>query len=241
MRISTGTIVVGVFVAMGSLAGGQPPERPADGSKENRSGTDATSFIARMLTFDANHDGQLAKDEITDTRILALFNRADANNDGIVTKEELTTLFGKESASLGRGFDGGSGGPGGPGRRGIGGPGGRGGPGPGGPPPIGEVLPPHVKGMLQLSNAQRKKIDALQKMVDTRLDQILTEEQKQQLKELRDHGPGGPEGGRGPGGDRFGAPPGGDGNQGRGGGQGGTGGDRGNPPAENEHPQRPPE
>ena len=46
-----------------------------------------------------------------------------------------------------------------------------------------------MKDMLKLSTAQKKKIDALQKLVDEKLAQILTEEQKQQLEELRSRGP----------------------------------------------------
>jgi hypothetical protein len=63
--------------------------------------------------------------------------------------------------------------------------------------------------MLNLTDAQRKQLAELQKDVDGRLDKLLTDEQKAQLKGLREGGPVaipfGPPGG--PGG--FGPPPGG--------------------------------
>jgi hypothetical protein len=95
----------------------------------------------------------------------------------------------------------------------AGGPGG----GPGGPggfmmrlPPPGEILPPPMQEMLRLSDEQKKKLAELQKEVDGRLEKLLTEEQRKQLKEMRERGPAGfgppgfgPPGG-GPGG--FGGP-----------------------------------
>jgi hypothetical protein len=90
--------------------------------------------------------------------------------------------------------------------------------GPGGPrfmmmPRPGEVLPAPLQNMLGLTDDQKKQIAELQKDVDATVEKILTEEQRKQLKEMRDRGPGGfgPPGGRpgGPGG--FGPPPGGPG------------------------------
>src|SRR5262249_31091766 len=52
-------------------------------------------LVTRMMTFDKNKDGKLTRDEITDERLLPLFDRADANKDGVVTKDELTALFTK--------------------------------------------------------------------------------------------------------------------------------------------------
>jgi hypothetical protein len=92
------------------------------------------------------------------------------------------------------------GGPGAPGGRGPGGPGGF-----GGPPQPGQVLPPFLQARLNLTAQQKTQLDELQKEVDSKLGKILTDEQKNQLKEMRQgFGPGGP-GGRGP----DGVPPGG--------------------------------
>jgi hypothetical protein len=101
------------------------------------------------------------------------------------------------------------GGPG-PGGFGFPPPGGFGGPGFfGGPLPLGQVLPPPVQDMLGLAPEQREQVEALQKTVDGRLDKILTDPQRQQLKQMREGfgppgfgGPGGP-GGFGPGGPGF--------------------------------------
>jgi hypothetical protein len=148
------------------------------------------TLVERMMAFDKNGDGKLTKDEITDARLLRLFERADANKDGVVTREELTQLESRENASRpeGRGY-----GP--PGGFGGGGPG-----GPGGPPPMGQILPSFVQEELQLSAAQKKLVAKLQKEVDSKLEKILSDEQKQQWKAMRERGPGGfgPRGG-GPG------------------------------------------
>ena len=140
------------------------------------------------MQFDANKDGKLTKAEVTDERLQRLFDRADADHDGIVTKQELTALAAREPA----GGRGGFGGPGGPG--GFGGPGGRR-RRPGGfrmgPPRPGEILPAMFRDRLELTAEQSKQVDALQKDVDARLEKILNEDQRQQLKEMRDRGPGG--------------------------------------------------
>lgn len=77
----------------------------------------------------------------------------------------------------------------------------------GGPPPApprpGEILPHFLQAELNLSDEQRQSLSELQKTVDARLSEILTNDQKEQLKELprrRPGGPGGPGGFRGPGG-----------------------------------------
>jgi EF hand len=74
------------------------------GGKRNTETVD--EFIAKMMAFDANKDGKLTKEELTDTRLHALFDRADTNKDGIVTREELEALFTKESLPSGGDFGG---------------------------------------------------------------------------------------------------------------------------------------
>src|SRR5437868_3444180 len=185
-------------VLLAPMAWGQPaddrpaPARAPEGPPRRRSVTD------RLMAFDKNGDAKLTKEEVTDPRLQRLFEQADANSDGIVTKEELTALSAKlEAEGPGPGGDRGPGGPGGPdGPRGPRGPGGPGGPGGrGGPPMPGVVLPPPVQEMLNLTPEQRDQIQALQADVDRKLATILTDEQKQQLQEMRQRGPG-----RGPGG-----------------------------------------
>lgn len=75
-------------------------------------------------------------------------------------------------------------------------------------PPPGEILPPFLQDMLQLSESQRKKLGELQKDIHAKLDELLTEDQRKQLKDMRERGPGGPGG--------FGPPPGGPGGKGKG-------------------------
>jgi len=135
-----------------------------------------------LFAFDKNADGKLTKEELNDERLARLFDRADGNHDGVVTKEELITLIARESATVGGERGGPPSGPRGAG----GGPGGF-----GGPPQPGQVLPAALQDALRLTDAQKQELAELQKEVDTRLNHILSSEQRQQLRELRERGPGG--------------------------------------------------
>lgn len=111
---------------------------------------------------------------MTDDRLLGLFDRADENHDGIVTKEELTALYTRESAPFAEGAHG----------RPWGG-------GPGVRPQPGQILSDMTQRVLNLTAAQRSALAELRREVDRRLDQLLTTEQKAQLREIADRGPGG--------------------------------------------------
>jgi EF hand domain-containing protein len=196
-------------------------QRTEDG-RRGATANSVDSFVAKLMAFDKNHDGKLTKDEITDDRLLPLFERADADHDGVVTVEELKALYAAESETLvaqgpggrDRGGPPDDGGPDGPGPGAPGGPGGRGPGGPGGfgaPPQPGQIMPARLQETLKLTDDQKKAIAELQKEVDAKLDKILTADQKKQLKEMRNRrgpGPGGPGGGRGPGGGPGGGGPG---------------------------------
>ncbi len=108
----------------------------------------------------------------------------------------------------------GGGGPGGGGRHGFG----AGGPGGGGPGAPGQILPAFVQDQLRLTAEQKQQVHQLQGEIDKNLDQILTAQQKERLKNMQqDPGPGGPGGPgfggpgrggrRGPGGPPGGGPP----------------------------------
>ena len=176
-------LVIGLGVLASAGTAQQPKDKKGGPPKgEPRSGGgrafDADAFVARMMAFDKNKDGKLTRDEITDERLLRLFDQADADKDGVVTKEELTALAKKMAAEESR--DGG-------GRRGGFGPPG----GSGGRPQPGQILPGFLQDMLQLTPEQRKQVDDLQKEVNDKLEKILTEEQRKQFKDLRERGPGG--------------------------------------------------
>jgi poly(3-hydroxybutyrate) depolymerase len=69
--------------------------------------------------------------------------------------------------------------------------------------PPGTVLSSRVQQDLKLTDEQKKKIEEIQKEVDARIQQVLTEEQNKQLKDLKANagrGPGAPGGGFGGGG-----------------------------------------
>lgn len=205
MRYVCGITILGLSFGLLSLTAAQSPkDRPArKGDKADS--TVVKNIVDRMMAFDKNKDGKLSKDEISDRRLLRMFERADADKDGVVTKEELTAMA-VRMAGENDGPRGGFGPPGGgaPGGPPGGGPPGRRGPGGfGAPPAPGQLLPPFLQERLKLTAEQKKQLDELQKEIDSKLGKILTEEQKRQLKEMRDAfgrgGPGGPPG-RGPGG-----------------------------------------
>jgi hypothetical protein len=176
MRGLAGLMSSIVILAAASLVAAQPPGPGQEVYSQSATGGD---LVTRMMEFDKDKDGKLTKDEVTDKRLHRLFARSDANNDGTVTKEELASLAAtEESSSRGRSF-------------GFGPPGG----GPGGfmmmPPRPGEILPTMVQQRLRLSPEQKAQLASIQKEVDEKLEKILNEDQKKQLQEMRQRGPGG--------------------------------------------------
>src|SRR5438876_7007135 len=108
------TVGLGVLASVGAAQ--SPPNEPAGpppGGARSASAVDA--LVARMMAFDKNQDGKLTRDEITDGRLLRLFDRADADKNGVVTKAELTALANQLAAEapVAGGPGGGFGGPGG--------------------------------------------------------------------------------------------------------------------------------
>lgn len=208
-----GSCTAGMIVAFG-IAGAiqaQPPGRPGRGQGD---GNSVEAALKKLQSLDTDGDGKIVIADVKDQRLQPLLKRADADGDGTVTKEELTAQVTKESANVSRaggvrpagGPGGPGGGPGGPGAGGPGGPGG--GPGGfGGPPQPGQVLPPFLQDELQLTEAQRRELQELQKDVDSRLGKILTSDQQQQLRQMQTRGPGGPGGPGGGFGGPGGAPP----------------------------------
>jgi hypothetical protein len=59
-------------------------------------------------------------------------------------------------------------------------------------PQPGQIMPERMQQMLNLTPAQKKSLADLQKDVDAKLAKILTAEQKAQLEEMKNRGPGGP-------------------------------------------------
>src|SRR5947209_5911860 len=126
-----------------SPAMAQPPPRKAAEDSGKKASREASSspLVERMMAFNKKKDGKLTRDEVTDRRLLRLFDLADTNKDGVVTREELIALAAKLEAENGQ--EGGRGGP-----RGFGGP--RGGPrGFAGPPQPGQILPPFLQERLK--------------------------------------------------------------------------------------------
>ena len=148
-------------------------------------------IVTRMMAFDKKGDGKLTRDEITDPRLLRLFDQADTNKDGVVTRDQLIALAAKLDAEY-PADPRRNGGPDGPGPNGPGGPrGGR----PGMRPQPGQVLPPVLQDMLKLTPEQKAAVADLQKEVDAKLAAILTPEQLKQMQSIGSAPPGGRRGG----------------------------------------------
>ncbi|HEY3963820.1 MAG TPA: EF-hand domain-containing protein [Planctomycetaceae bacterium] len=207
------------FVALAQVSAPPTDQKPKD-----------LPVVTKMMAYGKKQEGKVWREEVTDERLLRLFDLADTKKEGVVTKEQLVTAATKLEAEQppggrrggedgggpggGRGRGGFGGGPGGGGGRGGfgGGPGG----GFGGRPQMGVVMPNFVQDELGLSETQKKEVAELQKELDAKLNKILTDDQKKKYQEMKENpGRGGPNG-RGPGGR---------------GGPGGPGG-RGGPPSE---------
>jgi EF hand len=200
MKTLTGMIGTSALLVGAALTAAQGPGR-GDPRGEQRS-PEPDDLVTRMMEFDKDKDGKLTKAEVTDERLHRLVERADVDKDGIVTKEELTALAAREQPTNrggGPGFGPPGGGPGGPPM----------GMGMGAPPRPGEILPAMIRQRLNLTTKQQKQVADLQKEVDAKLAEILTAEQRNQLKTMRDRGPGGFGPPVGPGGRQRGGPGGG--------------------------------
>ncbi len=196
MRTTTGFLLITGIILAVSMLFGKPPGR-APGPDSNLQEASALPFVTRMMTFDANRDGELSKDEVSDGRLLNLFERIDQDGDGVVKKEEMILFSANESVELEGNrpemWRGVHGGPGRHGRGGFGPPGPHG-PGMGWNRSLGQILPQRLQEMLDLSDDQKQKLEALQAQVDDSLQEILTDEQSQQFEAIKTDRPPGPPG-----------------------------------------------
>jgi hypothetical protein len=99
MRTLTAALLIG-FLAVVSFAARQGP---AGGPDQAPTSAGADDLLSRMMKFDKDKDGELTRAEVTDQRLLRLFDRADVDKDGVVTKAELTTLAASWQANEQRG------------------------------------------------------------------------------------------------------------------------------------------
>jgi hypothetical protein len=186
MRLLIAVFCVGALM-FATAAEAQPPGKV---KKESQGGSENPDLVTYMMSFNKKKDGKLTREELTDRRLLRLFERADTNKEGFVTREQLQALVAQLNTEAQAGSRAGGGGDrGGPDRDGPAGKKGK-----GGPPRPGQILPPVVQEMLQLTESQKRQLADLQKEVDEKLEKILTPEQKGRLKEMRERGPGGPGG-----------------------------------------------
>jgi hypothetical protein len=191
MRV-IGFIVFGLIWI--TCAQAQPPGGNPRGLRGGGEGG-AEDPARRILSLDSNQNGTIEANEVSDTRLKSLFERADSDRNQILTRDEVNALVQKESGNSGRSRAGGRPGLDESGRSGFGGPnsGGPGGvPGGFGPPGMGmpkpgTVLPEFLVVELKLDEHQRKELSKLQETVDTQLAKILTKEQLDQLQQM---GPG---------------------------------------------------
>lgn len=95
-RIVCGVLFAGALMATAGFSVAQPPpggkgdKGPKGGPKGG--GSTTPDVVTVMMGFDKNKDGQVTREEVTDTRLLRLFDRADAGKKGVVTRDQFTKL-----------------------------------------------------------------------------------------------------------------------------------------------------
>ncbi len=81
---------------------GQPPERNRNGQgrpQQPLSDEGNASTVERLMAKDADEDGAITQEEVNDSRLDSLLQRADTNKDKRVTRAELEAAFSKERNS----------------------------------------------------------------------------------------------------------------------------------------------
>jgi len=84
----------------GDMRGGQGGEQQGRGGFGGRGGEqgggrpDPAEMVERLMAFDKNGDGKLAKDELSE-RMQGMIARADTDGDGFASKAELTKMAGQ--------------------------------------------------------------------------------------------------------------------------------------------------
>lgn len=84
--------------------GGPPRDGERGGGDEGRGSgrPDPADMVKRLMAFDKNGDGKLAKDELS-SRMQSLISRADTNKDGFADKDELMKLAEGQGGGRSRG------------------------------------------------------------------------------------------------------------------------------------------
>ena len=189
----TGLIIkaVAILAFPAVISTAQPPTR---GGQAPASGDPTARFVDRIMEMDKNKDGKLQRTEVTDPRMLGMYDKIDTGKKGFVTKAQLTDYMKKNMGNMQGG---------GMGRFER--------------PKPGTIMSAGMQDRLKLTADQKAKVAAIQKDVDAKLAKILTADQKKEMANppMRGGmgGPGGPGGMGGPGGGPGG--PGGPGGGGR--------------------------
>lgn len=89
-------IALAALVPLQAQPGGKKGDKKGGGINET-----ASQFADKVMAFNKAKNGKLTKEELTDTRLHGLFDRADTNKDGFVTREELEALHAREFVSGG--------------------------------------------------------------------------------------------------------------------------------------------
>jgi hypothetical protein len=92
-----GALVLGIatLLLMTAISDAQPGGKKEKGGKGASETVD--EFVAKMMGFNKAKDGKLTKQELTDTRLHELFDRADTKKQGYLTRADLEAICQKES------------------------------------------------------------------------------------------------------------------------------------------------
>jgi EF hand len=101
MRLTACLLVIGLAALFALSGHSQGPAGKGKGKKGPPS--DNPELIDYMMSFNKKKDGKLTKEELTDTRLHRLFDRADADKDGAVTRAELEAVIAADAKEFGSG------------------------------------------------------------------------------------------------------------------------------------------
>jgi hypothetical protein len=98
MRTLVWTGAVAIIVMASGAVAGQKPSRPVTAGMitlmpepARRTARDPRAVVARILSFDANGDDRIAREELPE-RMEGLVSRGDKNQDGFLTSDEVVAL-----------------------------------------------------------------------------------------------------------------------------------------------------
>lgn len=87
------TMLAGGIFMLASTSEAQMPGGNQQGKGQGGQNNQADAIINQLMRMDFNNDGKLSKYEVTDQRLMQVFDQIDTSRDGFIAREELTQFF----------------------------------------------------------------------------------------------------------------------------------------------------